>query len=85
MPGLTGGRPLSWTVSTAVCVRLLSRAVTGRERGGCYMVEEARDCQAGEGARQGPPGESGDFSFGETFRLCREWEDSEYLSRSGVA
>lgn len=50
MPGLTGGRPLSWTVSTAVCVRLLSRAVTGRERGGCYMVEEARDCQAGEGA-----------------------------------
>lgn len=49
------------------------------------MVEEARDCQAGEGARQGPPGESGDFSCRETFRLCREWEDSEYLSRSGVA
>lgn len=63
------------------------------------MVEEARDCQAGEGAlvhrpwscpsrvkgQTGPPGESGDFSCRETFRLCREWEDSEYLSRSGVA
>lgn len=56
MPGLTGGRPLSWTVSTAVCQateqdcnwegegRLLhgggSKRLPGRGRGPCTQAVE---------------------------------------------